>query len=193
MQVMRNTVQRVALSFGRSVVRLNQSGSLAPMRTIASDTSTTSTWTHPTWEVRVLYDGDCPLCVREVNFLRAKDEGRGKLDLVDVASPEYDPDNNRGISFKNAMGIIHGITPGGDVITGIEVFSRAYTAVGLGWMYSFTKIPALDAIATSVYNFWAERRLAVTGRPSIEEVLEARRKREAADGKTACAQGEIRR
>ena len=45
----------------------------------------------------MLFDGDCPLCVREVDFLRAKDDGRGRLDLVDIADPAYDPSLNRGI------------------------------------------------------------------------------------------------
>ena len=29
----------------------------------------------PEWEVRMLFDGDCPLCMREVNMLRDMDKG----------------------------------------------------------------------------------------------------------------------
>ena len=29
------------------------------------------------WEIKLLYDGECPLCVREVNFLQKRDGGRG--------------------------------------------------------------------------------------------------------------------
>ena len=137
-------------------------------------------WTRPSWDVRVLFDGDCPLCVREVDFLRARDDGRGRLDLVDIASDDYDPRANRGVDFETAMATIHGITPEGDIITGIEVFERAYAAVGLGWVYAFAKYPALLRVANRVYDFWAERRLAVTGRPGMEEVMEARRARDAA-------------
>ena len=144
-------------------------------------------WTRPSWDVRVLFDGDCPLCVREVDFLRARDDGRGKLDLVDIASDDYDPRANRGVDFETAMATIHGITPEGDIITGIEVFERAYAAVGLGWVYAFAKYPALLRVANRVYDFWAERRLAVTGRPGMEEVMEARRARDAAGGATACS------
>ena len=144
-------------------------------------------WTRPSWDVRVLFDGDCPLCVREVNFLRAQDGGRGKLDLVDIASETYDPAANRGVDFETAMSTIHGITNEGEVITGVPVFERAYAAVGLGWVYAFTKVPALSRAATAMYDFWAERRLAVTGRPTMREVMRARQAREAADGRTACA------
>ena len=38
-----------------------------------------------------MFDGDCPLCVKEVDFLRAKDGGKGKLDLVDIAAEDYSP------------------------------------------------------------------------------------------------------
>ena len=144
-------------------------------------------WTRPSWDVRVLFDGDCPLCVREVNFLRAKDDGRGKLDLVDIASETYDPAANRGVDFETAMSTIHGITADGEVITGIPVFARAYEAVGLGWMYKFTEVPALARAAAALYDFWADKRLAVTGRPDMREVMRARAAREAAGGKTACA------
>ena len=89
----------------------------------------------------MLFDGDCPLCVREVDFLRARDDGRGRLDLVDIASDAYDPRANRGVDFETAMATIHGITPEGDIITGIEVFERAYAAVGLGWVYAFASTP----------------------------------------------------
>lgn len=95
------------------------------------------------------------------------------------------------MEFETAMATIHGITQEGKVFTGIEVFERAYGAVGLGWMYSFAKVPALLRVANRVYDFWAERRLQVTGRPSIEEVMEARRAREAAmaagAGASACS------
>ena len=39
----------------------------------------------------MLFDGDCPLCVKEVDFLRAQDGGKGKLDLVDISADDYSP------------------------------------------------------------------------------------------------------
>ena len=50
----------------------------------------------------MLYDGDCPLCMREVNMLRRRDDGVGKVEFVDIASPDYDPAANAGISFEQA-------------------------------------------------------------------------------------------
>ncbi len=56
----------------------------------------------PRWEIKMLYDGDCPLCMREVSMLRRRDEGVGKIEFVDIASPDYDPAVNAGIPFEQA-------------------------------------------------------------------------------------------
>lgn len=136
----------------------------------------------PSWEFRLLFDGACPLCVKEVNFLRAKDNGRGRLSLVDLASDDYDPKDNAGIDYETGMRTIHGISKNGDVYTGVEVFEKAYDAVGIGYIYAFTKIPALLKAANAIYDVWAKYRLNVTARGSIEEHLKARAAR--MEGKT---------
>jgi predicted DCC family thiol-disulfide oxidoreductase YuxK len=147
----------------------------------ASSSSTEDAPT-PSWQFRVLYDGACPLCVREIEMLRAKDDGRGALSLVDVADDAYSPSDNAGIEYETAMATIHGLTPDKRVITGVEVFERAYSAVGMGWVYAFTKVPALLNAANAVYDVWARNRLEVTGRGSLAEHLKARKAR--ADGET---------
>ena len=55
-------------------------------------------------EIKLLYDGECPLCLREVNFLQKKDAGRGKVAFVDIAADDYNPEENAGIDFETAMG-----------------------------------------------------------------------------------------
>jgi len=147
----------------------------------SSPTSSSSTEDAPSWEFRVLYDGACPLCVREIEMLRARDT-RSALSLVDVADDAYSPSENAGIEYETAMATIHGLTPDERVITGVEVFERAYAAVGMGWVYAFTRVPALLNAANAVYDVWARYRLEVTGRGSLAEHLKARKAR--ADGET---------
>ena len=48
----------------------------------------------------MLYDGECPLCNREVDMLRRRDAGSGKIDFVDVASPNYRAEDNHGVSYE---------------------------------------------------------------------------------------------
>ncbi len=42
--------------------------------------------------------------MHEVNMLRKRDAGVGKISFVDIASPEYRPGENAGISFEQVCG-----------------------------------------------------------------------------------------
>lgn len=126
-------------------------------------------------DLKLLFDGECPLCVKEVNFLKSRNE-KGLIAFVDLADPLYSPEENSGIRYETGMATIHGVYKG-NVMTGVEVFEKAYSCVGLGWVYSFTKVPALLTAANKVYDVWAKYRLEITGRPSLGDVLKARRMR----------------
>ena len=56
----------------------------------------------------MLYDGECPLCMREVNMLRGRDKGVGKIDFVDISSSDYSPEDNANLSYDevNATDLI---------------------------------------------------------------------------------------
>ncbi|MEM6614375.1 MAG: DUF393 domain-containing protein [Cyanobacteria bacterium P01_C01_bin.72] len=140
------------------------------------------------WKIKLLYDGECTLCVREVNFLTKKDAGRGIVKFVDIASLDYDPQANSGIDFATAMGVIHGILPDGTVIKNVEVFRRVYEELGMGWVYSITKVPVLGAIADKIYGIWANWRLKITGRPEIDEIIAQRQQKLANSSSSRCRQ-----
>jgi predicted DCC family thiol-disulfide oxidoreductase YuxK len=111
----------------------------------------------------ILIDGDCPLCRHEAALLRRLDRGRGRLALVDIASPGFDP-APLGVTMQDIMGTIHGLLPDGRLVTGVEVFRRAYGAVGWGWLWAPTGWPLVRPIADRMYNWFARRRLGLTGR-----------------------------
>lgn len=109
-------------------------------------------------------------------MLRRRDAERtNSIVFVDVADPNYKPEENCGIDYETAMRTIHGIVPNERnelvVMKGVEVFRKAYELVGLGWVYAFLDVPVLKKIATSLYDAWARIRLPLTGRPSLEVVL----------------------
>ena len=138
------------------------------------------------WEIKLLYDGECPLCLREVNFLQKKDAGRGKVAFVDIASDDYNPEENAGIDFETAMGRIHGILADGTVIKNVEVFRRVYETLGMGWVYAITKLPILGALANFVYGIWADLRLKLTGRPDLQTVIKQRQEKLGCDDESRC-------
>lgn len=127
-----------------------------------------------TWKIKLLYDGECPLCLREVNFLLKRDAGRGIVRFVDIADPNYQPQDNGGIDFATAMGRIHAVLPDGQVIKNVEVFRRVYEELGMGWLYAITKLPVFGAIADWLYGIWADWRLKLTGRPDLSVIIAAK-------------------
>ena len=126
-------------------------------------------------ELTVLFDGGCPLCVREVTFLRGRDR-RGALGFVDIDALDYDPASHLGISYEEAMGRIHAITASGDVVRDVAVFRQAYQLIGLGWLYSPTRWPVVSSLVDWLYGIWAARRLQFTRRPDLRSLCDERQR-----------------
>ncbi|CAA9353879.1 Cell division inhibitor [uncultured Leptolyngbya sp.] len=131
----------------------------------------------PSWQIKLLYDGECPLCLREVNFLQKRDAGRGLVAFVDIADDRYNPAAHGGVDFETAMGRIHAVLPDGTVIQNVEVFRRVYEVLGMGWVYAATKLPLIGTIVDFAYGIWADWRLALTGRANLATIVAARQQR----------------
>ncbi|XP_019055085.1 PREDICTED: DEAD-box ATP-dependent RNA helicase 22 isoform X2 [Nelumbo nucifera] len=132
------------------------------------------------WKIKMLYDGDCPLCMREVNMLRERNKLYGAIKFVDISSDDYSPEENQGLNYETVMGRIHAIMADGTVVTDVEAFRRLYEEIGLGWVYAITKYKPIATLANAIYGIWAKYRLQITGRPALEEILKARKENKAA-------------
>ena len=106
---------------------------------------------------KLLYDGDCPFCRREVRWLQWWNRS-GHLEFEDVASPEFDP-SRYGKTRQELLGVIHGVFPDGRIVSKVEVFRQAYRAVGLGWLLAPTGWPVLRWIFDRLYSVFARYRL----------------------------------
>ena len=75
------------------------------------------------------------------------------------------------------MGRIHALLPDGTVLQNVAVFRRVYEILGMGWVYAATKLPLVGALVDAVYGVWADRRLALTGRPDLATLVADRQTR----------------
>lgn len=82
---------------------LHQPGYSASVCTERSSQPKTGVQESKDWEIKMLYDGGCPLCMREVNMLRRRDAGGNKIKFVDIDAPNYDPAQNAGISYEEVI------------------------------------------------------------------------------------------
>tara|TARA_A100001388_G_scaffold264854_1_gene236504 strand:+ start:389 stop:781 length:393 start_codon:yes stop_codon:yes gene_type:complete len=116
-----------------------------------------------------LFDGGCPLCLRETNFLKKRDISN-QIAFVDINSKDYNQSFFNNISYSEAMSNLHGIMENGETIKGLDVLAYSYELIGLGWVYYPLKIKFLSPILRLFYRYWAKYRLQITGRSNIEKL-----------------------
>jgi predicted DCC family thiol-disulfide oxidoreductase YuxK len=115
------------------------------------------------FDVEVFFDGDCPLCVREINMLRRLDRRSHRIVFTDIASASFDP-TSTGRTFRELMDRIHARLPDGTMVEGVEVFRRLYAAVGFGPIVAVTRWWGVSTLLEWGYHAFAKNRLRFTGR-----------------------------
>ncbi len=121
-------------------------------------------------EIEVFFDGDCPLCVREIDMLRRWDKA-SRIVFTDIADDDFDA-STVGIPWPDLMARIHGRLPDGTIIEGVEVFRKLYGAVGYRKMAEFSRLPGISHTLDGLYTLFAKNRLRLTGR-CTDDVCEA--------------------
>lgn len=112
--------------------------------------------------VEVFFDGDCPLCMREIRMLQRKDRA-GRIQFTDIAAPAFDAETY-GTTQAELMARIHGRLSDGTWIEGVEVFRQLYTAIGWRTAVAFTRLPGISHLVRLGYHLFAKNRLRLTGR-----------------------------
>ncbi|HEY5283127.1 MAG TPA: DUF393 domain-containing protein [Polyangia bacterium] len=66
--------------------------------------------------IEAFYDGNCPLCLREVRWLRLLDK-RGRIRFTDIAEQNFVA-GDVGVPWDDLMASIHGRLPDGRIVKG---------------------------------------------------------------------------
>ena len=116
-------------------------------------------WSAP---FEVYFDGDCPLCLKEIQLLRWMDRN-DRIVFTDIAASDFD-EEKAGLSYEQLMEEIHGRLPDGTLVVGVEVFRQLYGRVGLRLLIPVSRLPGLSWMLDRLYTFFARYRLRLTGR-----------------------------
>jgi len=108
---------------------------------------------------KLLYDGQCPFCRREVEWLKRRDS-QGRLAAEDITDPAFRAEDY-GLSQEEVMRVMHGILPDGRILRRVEAIQEAYRTVGLCWLVAPLSWPILDRIADIAYGLFARNRVAL--------------------------------
>lgn len=99
----------------------------------------------------VFFDGKCPLCRREIDWVRRSDRDK-QLILTDISGPEFQPAQ---FSIQELMREIHGRMPDGQYIKGVDVFREIYGRLGYSRAVSLTRLPGIRWILGRAYSLFA--------------------------------------
>jgi predicted DCC family thiol-disulfide oxidoreductase YuxK len=90
-------------------------------------------------DFEVFFDSKCPLCRREIEWLRRLDRQQRIL-FTDIVDPAFDP-SSIGRTREELMAQIHGRLPNGEWSVGVETLRRLYWAVGFHKLVAFSRWP----------------------------------------------------
>ena len=79
-----------------------------------------------------LFDGGCPLCLRETNFLKKRD-ALNQIAFIDINSEDYDQSLFNDISYSEAMSNLHGIMENGEIFKGRDVLGYSFDSFKSSW------------------------------------------------------------
>jgi len=104
------------------------------------------------------FDGSCPLCRAEIDYLRYKDTHHlGQLAFIDITQTGLDWQGS-GLSCERAMALMQGRLQSGEVIEGVRVFATAYRLVDLRVLAWLLSRPLLQGPLATLYAAFAKRR-----------------------------------
>lgn len=114
-------------------------------------------------QFEVFYDGDCPLCHKEIKLLDKLDR-KGLIRFTNLASPDFDPKASLGLSMDVLMAEIHGRFDTGETVKGVEVFRQLYSRTCFAFLVPLTRFWGISHLLDVLYSFFAKYRLSLTGR-----------------------------
>ena len=113
--------------------------------------------------LKLLYDGECPICKREICILQKKDS-QTKIKFIDISSKKFSPFENNNIDYNTAMSQIHAIDCKGNLLVGLPAFAAVYARCQLLVTSTLLRIPFIKRTLKPLYTLFAKKRLWLTGR-----------------------------
>lgn len=105
--------------------------------------------------IELFYDGACPVCQRQVAFLKRRDT-EGILCFTDITTPGFVPDGGK--RYEALLARVHARLPDGTFVEGIEVFRRVYAALGYRRSAAISRWPGIRTLLDVAYRTFARHR-----------------------------------
>jgi predicted DCC family thiol-disulfide oxidoreductase YuxK len=115
------------------------------------------------WPLTLYFDGDCPLCAREIRLLR-QHAAEHRLLFVDISRDEFDA-TALGCTFEQMQSLLHGRFADGQWVTGLDATLWSWRAAGLGFWATPLTWRALRPLLELGYRLFCRLRPALAWLP----------------------------
>lgn len=104
------------------------------------------------WPLTLYFDGDCPLCAREIKILRAR-ATEARLLFVDIGVEHFDA-TSLGFTYEQMQSLLHARFADGQWVTGLDATLWSWRAAGMGiWAAPLTWRPIRPLLAVGYALF----------------------------------------
>lgn len=101
------------------------------------------------WPLTLYFDGDCPLCAREIKLLRRRATD-ARLLLVDISRDDFDAPA-LGFTLERMQSVLHARFANGQWVTGLDATLWSWRAAGLGaWATPLTWRPYGHCLSSAI-------------------------------------------
>lgn len=104
----------------------------------------------------IFYDGNCPLCAKEMRLLKEADI-HSKITLEDINANDFEQRFNY-IKHEDALAFLHGQQDNGEMIYGLDVTFAAWQTVGRHKWLTILQLPGIRFMADQIYKVFAKYR-----------------------------------
>lgn len=108
------------------------------------------------WPLTLYFDGECPLCAREIRIL-SRHAVADRLLFVDISDADFDP-SALGFSLEHMQSSLHARFADGRWIKGLDATLWSWRAAGLGVWAAPLAWPAIRPLLTVGYRLFCRLR-----------------------------------
>lgn len=108
---------------------------------------------------RLLYDGACPVCRREIALVRRLTRRVDFVDVHQLAPSDYP----EGTTEAELLLDLFLVWPDGHIDKGLDANIRLWQQTPFGWLWKLFSLPVIRPLAERFYRRWADRRYANMG------------------------------
>jgi predicted DCC family thiol-disulfide oxidoreductase YuxK len=118
---------------------------------------------------KLFFDGDCPLCKREIAFLKSLIP-KNKFEFIDLVLYKNTAKETFNKTYDELMREIHAKDEHDNWLIGMDAFRLVYSYTPYKTVFNLSKLPLIKQTLDLGYKFFAKNRLKLTGRHCRDNV-----------------------